>query len=50
MHLVVRVVWLDDGLFNIIRADVHDMGLYMVDPDDCVVVGHGVLLALLSFS
>ena len=28
------------GFLNIIRADVHDMGFIVIEPDDCMVVRH----------
>jgi hypothetical protein len=29
-----------NGFFNIIRADVHDMGLRVIKPNNCVVMRH----------
>jgi hypothetical protein len=41
VQVLVRMLGLDDGFLHIIRADVHDMGFAMVNPDDSVIVGHG---------
>ena len=29
--------------FNVVRADVHDVGFVVVEPDDCMVVRHDFL-------
>src|ERR1035437_10261251 len=39
------LVRLNQRLFNVIRADVHYMGLHVVQPDKCMVVRHMELLA-----
>ena len=41
MQLVRRIGRLNQRFFNIIGADVHDMGFFMIKPDDCVVMRHG---------
>jgi hypothetical protein len=40
VQLMVWVVWLYFELLDIVRAEVDDMGLDMVDPNDGVVMGH----------
>ena len=40
VQLVVRVVGLDHKLLDTVGAEVDDVGLHMVDPDDSVVTGH----------
>jgi len=40
VQLVVRVVGLDHKLLDTVGAEVDDVGLHMVDPDDSVVMGH----------
>ena len=41
MYFFVWVGRVNDGLFDIVRADVHDMGFGMVEPDGRVKMGHG---------
>ena len=50
VHLMVWVVWLDDGLFNIIRTNVDHMSFHMIDPDEDMIVRHGELLAASELS
>ncbi len=38
MQFLVGLLRVDDGLFDIVTADVHDMGFRVVDPDDRVVM------------
>jgi hypothetical protein len=38
MQFLVGLLRVNDGLFDIVTADVHDMGVRVVDPDDRVVV------------
>jgi hypothetical protein len=38
MDMMVWFGGVNNGFFNIIRADVHDMGLRVIKPNNCVVV------------
>ena len=45
VELVMLLVRLNQGLFYVIRTDMHHMGLNMINPDECVIVRHKALLA-----
>jgi hypothetical protein len=44
MQVLVRLLGVNGSLLHLFRREVHDAGFAVVEPNDCVIVGHVSIL------